>query len=399
LFLSQTLPFPPDGGVAIRTYNILRLLADTFDVTALCFYRSKGGLVDAQLTAHLRALSRFGKTEAFPIPQEHSPARLVLDHARSVASRTVYTRFAYESDRYRRRLAALLRSARFNLVHVDSLDLSAYLPDLGTLPVVCVHHNHESRLLARRAGLERSRIRARYFRHQAALMAAEERFWCPRVTLNVAVSDADAGSLAADAPGGRYLVVPNGVDVETFRPSDQATEGIVFVGGATWFPNRDALGYYADAILPQITSLAGPVITRWIGRARAGDQARYGGVRGLELVGYVDDIRPHVLSAACYVVPLRVGGGTRLKILDAWAMGKAVVSTSVGCEGLAARDGENILIRDEPRAFAEAVALVLRDVGLRKRLESAARSTAEKVYAWPVIGEPMLREYRAIAEL
>ena len=114
------------------------------------------------------------------------------------------------------------------------------------------------------------------------------------------------------------------------------------------------------------------------------------------MTGYVEDIRPHVQRAACYVVPLRVGGGTRLKILDAWAMGKAVVSTSVGCEGLDARDGENILIRDDARSFAEAVGRVLRDGELRRRLAAGARETAERVYDWDVIGARMVREYTAL---
>jgi polysaccharide biosynthesis protein PslH len=120
--------------------------------------------------------------------------------------------------------------------------------------------------------------------------------------------------------------------------------------------------------------------------------ARYA-QRRVALTGHVDDIRPYVGSAACYVVPLRIGGGTRLKILDAWAMGKAVVSTSVGCEGLDAADGQNILIRDDPAAFAAAVLMVLRDSGLRAALERNARATAEQKYSWTVIGEKMRRVY------
>jgi glycosyltransferase involved in cell wall biosynthesis len=130
----------------------------------------------------------------------------------------------------------------------------------------------------------------------------------------------------------------------------------------------------------------------WVGRAKPEVIARYA-TRGIQLTGHVDDIRPFVGKAACYVVPLRIGGGTRLKILDAWAMGKAVVSTSVGCEGLAAVDGQNILIRDDPAAFAAAVTMVLHDTGLRAVLERNARVTAEERYSWNVIGETMRRLY------
>jgi polysaccharide biosynthesis protein PslH len=126
----------------------------------------------------------------------------------------------------------------------------------------------------------------------------------------------------------------------------------------------------------------------WVGRAKPDVIASYL-KRGVELTGHVHDIRPYAGSAACYVVPLRIGGGTRLEILDAWAMGKAVVSTSVGCEGLDAVDGQNILIRDEPAAFAAAVMMVLRDSGLRSSLERNARAPAEQKYSWNVIGEKM----------
>src|SRR5213078_3725428 len=108
--------------------------------------------------------------------------------------------------------------------------------------------------------------------------------------------------------------------------------------------------------------------------------------------------RPYVRDAACYVVPLRVGGGTRLKILDAWAMGKAVVSTSVGCEGLVAEDGRNILIGDDPDSFARAVCAVLRDAPLRLRLGAEGRRTVERHYSWDGIGESMLPLYRSLYE-
>ena len=116
-------------------------------------------------------------------------------------------------------------------------------------------------------------------------------------------------------------------------------------------------------------------------------------MHGITATGYVDDVRPYVQAAACYIVPLRSGGGTRLKILDAWAMGKAVVSTSVGCEGLAAKDGQNILIRDNAVEFAEAVRAVVRDERLRAKLGGAARETVQRHYDWAVIGESLIREY------
>ncbi len=393
LFLCQTLPYPPDSGVQIRTYNILRLLARTFDVTALCFYRWKGGAVQRDPDASVAALRRLVDIEAFRIPQEHSRVRFAWDHLRSLAHRRVYTAFVYESRDFRARLLEVLRSFSFDLVHVDSLDLAGYLPLVRPTPVVCVHHNVESLLLRRRARAERTPWRRAYVAYQAALTEREERFWCERVAVNVTVSDQDRSALQRLAPAGKFTLVPNGVDVSMFRPARGREDGIVFVGGNTWFPNRDALAYFCEAILPPLRAAGEAAPVRWIGWASQEDRQRYAAHQGVELTGYVKDIRPYVEGAACYVVPLRVGSGTRVKILYAWAMGKAVVSTSIGSEGLAAVDGENILIRDAPGQFAEAVRAVLHDKELRRRLGENGRATVEERYSWEVIGQPMIRQY------
>jgi len=278
-------------------------------------------------------------------------------------------------------------------VHMDSLDLARYLPLLGGVSVACTHHNVESRLLRRRGLAEDSLPRRWYMLRQARWIEDLERHWCERVAINLAVSEADRDELARLAPRARFGVIPNGVDVETFRPTDAPQDGLLFVGGANWFPNRDALEYFSAEILPLIRAGGATPAVRWVGRSSDADRQHYAARHGIDLTGYVDDVRPHIARAACYVVPLRVGGGTRLKILDAWAMGKAVVSTSIGCEGLEAVDGENILVRDTPASFAQAVREVLLDAGLRERLGRAARRTVERRYSWDVIGAELRRLY------
>jgi glycosyltransferase involved in cell wall biosynthesis len=394
LFLSQNLPYPPDEGVKIRTFNVLKLLSASFDITALCFYkpRSFGGRTD--VSTSLSTLGVHATIEAFPIAQNLSVARFAWDHLRSLVTQRAYTWYVYESPEFERRLLELLADGSFDLAHVDSLDLVRYLSRLRCLPITCVHHNVESLLLRRRAEAERSRWRRRYLLRQATLVEQEERFWCERVSLNVAVSEVDATALRRLAPGGRFIVTPNGVDIDEFTPGQGGEEGIIFVGGSTWFPNRDALDYFSRKVLPVLRRAGETAPISWVGRASKADQRRYRERYDINLTGYVSDIRPYVQSASCYIVPLRVGGGTRLKILEAWAMGKAVVSTAVGCEGLAAVDGENILIRDEPERFAEAILDVLRKADLRKKLGDNARHTVEQSYSWQVIGDPMIAEYR-----
>jgi polysaccharide biosynthesis protein PslH len=396
LFLAQTLPYPPDIGVNVRTFNILRLLARAFDITALCFFRRNERPLPRDVAESVTALSELARIEAFAIAQEHSRPRLLLDHLRSLATQQPYTRYAYASAAFERRLRELLRTERFDLVHVDSLDLSGYLPILAGLPIACTHHNVESMLLERRGQSEKGAAARWYIRQQAKWTENEERAWCPRVNLNLAVSNEDAATLRHIAPRARAIVVPNGVDTTLFEPDSSAESGVVFVGGHGWLPNREAMGFFAEKITPLIRARGVTPSVTWVGRAPEAVREAYARDYGFRLTGYVEDIRPFVNGAACFVVPLLTGGGTRLKILDAWAMGKAVVSTSVGCEGLAARDGENILIRDDPAAFADAVVAVLQDEDLRRRLGAGARVTATTVYDWEVIGRSLEREYLAL---
>ena len=397
LFLCQTLPYPLDSGVAIRSYHTLRILSRVFDVTALCFYRRKRGLVPEGPGPSVVRLRSLARVEAFPIPQEHSVPRLLWDHLRSLALGRVYTAFAYQSRPFTRRLGELLGTSHFDLVHVDSMVLARYGAAANGAPVVCVHHNVESVLLQRRADVMR-RWRRAYLSHQARLMEREERGCCGRWALNVLVSEADRARLRAIAPEASCAVIPNGVDTSHFAPAPGRDEGLVFVGEATWFPNRDALRYFCDAILPRVRADGRKVRVQWVGRASERTRRAYRRRYDVELTGFVADIRPAVRDAACYVVPLRVGGGTRVKILDAWAMGKAVVSTSVGCEGLAAEDGRNILIRDDPDGFAQAVRAVLSDASLRQGLGAEGRRTVERLYSWDRIGESLVNVYLSVLE-
>lgn len=254
LFLCQTTPYAPDGGAQIRTYHVLRLLARAFDVTALCFERSRtsGPGSTRDIATSGTALGRFAAVEIFAIPQRRSRVRYAWDHFRSLAWRRVYTTYLYDSAVFRQRLAEVLAAKSFDLVHVDSLDLAQYLPACHGIPVVCVHHDVEPILLQRRARGERSRWRSAYMSYQARRREEVERYWCPRVALNVAVSEQDRALVKRIAPGSQVAVVPNGVDVEEFQPAGCGGSGLAFVGGTTPAPNLDALEFFCDQIQPHL---------------------------------------------------------------------------------------------------------------------------------------------------
>ena len=393
LFLSHTLPIP-EGGAGIRSYNVLRLLSRHYEITVLAFYRKGMEPASDSVARQLESVRGIADVEVFPIPQEFSRVRFIADHLRSGLRKRAYTIFAYGSREFESRVLTHAQSGQYALVHLDSLDLAGYLPLLGGLPVACTHQNIESQLMRRRALLERSWIRRRYLEFQATLLAAEERR-CAGLSANLVVSDADAATLRNMAPGARVPVIPNGVDTEFFQPGNLDEEGVVFVGPASWPLNVDAMRFLGRDILPRVRR-RGDVRATWVGRATPTMKREFAQQFGIEMTGFVADVRPYVGSAACYVVPLRTGGGTRLKILEAWALGKAVVSTSAGCEGLAAVDGENILIRDSAEGFADAVLNVLSDAGLRARLGRSGRSTAVRSYDWEMIGRTIAEEYATL---
>jgi glycosyltransferase involved in cell wall biosynthesis len=193
-------------------------------------------------------------------------------------------------------------------------------------------------------------------------------------------------------------VIPNGVDVDFFRPREEAQEGCVFVGGTNWFPNRDGLEWFHGAVLPELRLLGQHTSVTWVGRCTDDDRRRFGGAEGVAFTGYVPDVRPFLGGAACVIAPLRVGGGTRLKILDAWASGRAVVSTTQGCEGLRAISGANLIVADEPAGFAQAIQRVLDDPSLRDALGRAGRETAERHYSWTALGRELCRLYAEVTD-
>jgi glycosyltransferase involved in cell wall biosynthesis len=317
---------------------------------------------------------------------------------RSIISGRAYTYYQYESREFAERLQAVLRTRAPDLVHLDSLDLHRWLPKLPPVPIACTHHDIDSELLRLRARHRDPALLRHYLLLQADRVERVAKDLCPRLALNVMMSDVDARRLRALAPGAPTVVVPNGTDTEYFQPTgaESVPGQIVFVGPTYSHPNRDAVEFLMREIWPTIRAADRAASLRLIGRAAPTDGERYGAEPGVTPLGYVPDIRPHLAEASCCVVPLRVGGGTRLKILDSWAMGKAVVSTSIGCEGLAVVDGENILIRDLPEAFADAVLQILHDGRLRARLEQNARRTAIETYSWNVVGRRLRSAYEEL---
>jgi glycosyltransferase involved in cell wall biosynthesis len=395
LFLSTKSPCPLISGHSLRTYNTLRDAARRHDVTFVTFIQHPEHELKQEHIDHLKSFCKAVYT--FRIPVDLSRARLSLSLGFNFLSRLPFVACKYDAPEMRAKIREIITNEKIDLVHVDMLPLSVYLNEFATLPKVLVNHNVESVRLLRWAESEPNLLKRVYLRLQWRKLSRFEREMANRFNRCIAVSEVDRDMLAEMGITTPIAVVPNGTNTEFFKPMGRAPveNSILWLGHMDVHTNRDAVLYFWREICPIIRQqnpnvtviFVGTAPPREIAEAAASDDK-------VRVTGFVDDIRPYVDEARMVVVPIRIGSGTRLKILDAMGMGKAIVSTSVGCEGLAVTSGENILVADTPQAFAEGVLSVLSDTALRESLERNARECA-LTYDWSRLCEEQERTYQA----
>lgn len=403
LFLSQSFPFPPTSGVTNRTYHILKGLQQQFDVFLLSFWRRNHQHTEAGLQRATASLS--GEVShvlgAFSIGSDWSRLAKVWVHARAAILDRPFTVFEYRSTGFGRALQAAVRARRPDLIHLDSIDLDHWRRVLDVdCPVTCTHHSIESDLLRQRIPHVVAPLRP-YLWRQAALLERLERRVATDYAVNIMMSQADAERLRRLAPGAVTAVVPNGVDTGRLQPTppeQEIPDCVGFLGPSYMTPNRDGVVYFLEEIWPLIRARRTRARFCLIGRVSPRDRAEFERHPGVTCKGFVEDLGGALSRIAVCVVPLRIGGGTRLKILDAWAAGRAVVSTTVGCEGLASTDGDNLLVRDDPDGFASAVCSLLEDSLLRRNLGIQGRHTVESLYDWDQVGAQICHLYRAVVQ-
>jgi glycosyltransferase involved in cell wall biosynthesis len=282
-----------------------------------------------------------------------------------------------------------LMAGGVDLVVADFLFASMNVPTDGSAPVVLFEHNVEYQIWQRLATLERRPWIRALLEVEWRKLRAREADACRQADLTIAVSADDRRRLERLAPGISAVSIPTGVDTAYFTPMPHAERPahLVFSGSMDWHPNEDAVLYFLESILPAIRARIPETAFTVVGRnptARLRDAA--GRVGGVTITGTVNDVRPSIAEGAVYVVPLRAGGGTRLKIFEAFAMARPVVSTTVGAEGLGIGPGRHYTCADEPREFAAAVVSLLRDPERRAELGAAGRHLVETCYSWSTIG-------------
>ena len=269
----------------------------------------------------------------------------------------------------------------------------------GTTPVVLFEHNVEYVIWQRTSANSTNPLRRAALQLEWRKMRRYEKRACRRVKLTITVSEDDRLLLGKDAPESRIEAIPTGVDVDYFHAGDGALEQpaeIVFTGSMDWHPNEDAMLHFIDAILPLLRREVPEVSVTIVGRNPSRQLRDAASTAGVSVTGTVDDVRPYIRRAAVYVVPLRIGGGTRLKIYEALAMAKAVVSTTIGAEGLPLQEGVHILRADDPDAFAGKVLDLLRYPARRRELGTAGRRLMEQEYSWSRVAQDFARHCQTL---
>ena len=397
LILTPQLPFPPHQGTTIRNFNLIAGLAPRHDIDLLSLVQPTD---PAPAQTPLPALCR--QVIVLPAPPPRPAWRRLLTTISTplpdMALRLAGVR-AFQDT-----LLNLVQTTPYAVLQVEGIEMAPYVTWLqrqpawasarqaGHLRLVFDDHNAET-ILQQRTALADLRHPARwagaaYSLVQWRKLAAYEAALCRLADRVVAVSPADADALRRLWPDIAVTVVPNGVDLQTFAPDccapapEMTAPALVFSGKMDYRPNVDAVLWFADEILPRVRAHE-PAVHFWIvGQQPHPRLARLADRPDITLTGRVPDVRPFLVGATVCVLPFRMGSGTRLKVLEALALGRAVVSTTLGAEGFGLRDGHELRLADSAAAFAQVVVALLADAAQRARLGAQAHAFATANYGW-----------------
>jgi glycosyltransferase involved in cell wall biosynthesis len=264
------------------------------------------------------------------------------------------------------------------------------------LPIVLREHNYETLIYERFAANEKNPLKKLVATIHGRRLRKEEASFFRAFDAVIPITPQDEALMRREVPEATYYTIPAGVDLADFQPTQEpeVPNSILWIGGINWRPNLDAIEFFAKEIFPLVVKVIPDATFDVVGENTDSLQHLVNsGVNKIRLHGRVPDIHPYLARSAVMVCPLRVGGGMRLKLLDFFAAGKAVVSTRIGAEGNAAEDGKHLLLRDDPESFAEAVIALLRDGARRKQLGENARALVEQEYSWDSIGKRFCEVY------
>ena len=388
LVVAARLPYPPRWGFATRVYHLTRQLAARHDVTLVTY----AGSADAENVDRLR------EEFAVEVVTRDHPSRSAkrAKQLRSLASRTPYDSLATYSRELQRVIDRVAAARPVHVLQIESTLLSIFRRPEDAL-VLVDEHNIDYEYYDRMRANERSPLRRSFYRlEQVRFKHFEQRCW-RAVDGCVTTSEREAEIVRAVAPATPTASVPNGVDVDYFHPTDEPVDPgtIVFNGTLDYRPNLDGAAFLVKQVLPRLRERRPDVRVVLVGRGSPADLDSFRGP-GVEVTGEVPDVRPYLARAAAVAVPIRTGSGTRLKVVEGLAMGKPLVSTTIGCEGIDVRHEEHLLIADTAEAFTDELARVLADPDYGRALGRAGRRKMVDGYSWDYAGELLESLYRQV---
>jgi glycosyltransferase involved in cell wall biosynthesis len=396
LFFSQRFPLPMDTGGKIRTGKLLEQLKSVFDITLVSNVESPKD--DVYLNQVERLCANF-----YPVPWKETKKysfRFYLKVLRSVFSRYPFTVINDYSKDLEAGLLHLSTSTRFDLLICDFLQPSLNFRGLTGTPTLLFEHNIESVIPRRHFEASRNPIAKFFWWLQWRRMERYEKEACSKFNGVVTVSDNDRDILEREFGAKNVFTIPTGVDTQFFSPREEPVNenSLVFTGSMDWLPNEDAIRFFAHEILGKIKCAIPTVRLTVVGR-----NPSQGLIKELEaypeitVTGRVDDVRPFISSHALYIIPLRIGGGTRIKAYEAMAMGKAVVSTTMGVEGLPVKNGQHVVLADDAETFAQAIVKLLQQYECSEALALRGMDFVRRNFSWGKAAQVFAKACQEIA--
>ena len=392
LWVSQNLPYPPKTGVLQRNYNLIRE-ATSFAEVHLIAILKQDILPDYDAKLAEEELAKLcASVTVVQLPTEMSRFRFFWVLFKSLFTRLPFTVNWANCQALRDAISSACASHSFQLAYFDTISLAPYRKQVEPAACVLNHHNIESGLFDRRIQFEPNSLLRFYLRQEVRKLKAYESSIVHTFDVNLTVSELDAERLLQISPRVRTAVVANGVDVGYFSPRHTSPETghLVMVSGMNWFPNRDAAIFMAQDIWPLVSAVIPASRLTIVGTSPppailelAARDTR------VAVTGFANDVRPYIERAQIYLCPMRDGGGTRLKILDALAMCRPIVATTMALEGIAVTPEREVLIANTPAEFVSQIERIVKNPEFGRELAVNGRAYVERHFSWAVIRDNM----------
>jgi polysaccharide biosynthesis protein PslH len=390
LWISHFIPYPHNDGASQRSFNLLKRLSRIHKIDLVCLYspkqlRNRYETIETGILESKRVLQELC-TNVYVVPNGQADNQFKLLW---LALKGLFFKGGYQASKVRNPeldnlLQELAKSNRYAVAHFDTIGLAQYQKLLLNTPSTLGHHNIESHRLFRRSKLEEKFLHRMYFSVDAIRIKAFEQSVASDFVAHITCSALDSNRLAAHTNHPQIVSIPNSVDVNYFKrlTDESPQQSIVFVGTMSWYPNADAMHFFLINVWPELKIVCPQLHLHIIGSgapkkivALAHDS------KDVTMHGFVDDIRPIVEAATLYICPVRTGGGTRLKILDAFALEKCVVAHPIASEGIEAIDTKEIVLAESAEGFTEAIVNLLTNRAERNRIGIAARNLVTRQYS------------------